>query len=150
MLLPSANVFNNLFEDDFFNNFFDSPFRAMKSYSPATEMMKTDVKETENGYELSIGLPGVKKEDIQAELKDGYLTINATTNSENEEKDEKGKYIRRERYSGSASRSFYVGEDVHEDEIKAKYENGVLTLDIPKKEEKKPEVEQKKYIAIEG
>ena len=150
MLLPSANVFNDLFEDDFFNNFFGSPFKGMKSYAPATEMMKTDVKERDGEYELSIGLPGVKKEDIQAELKDGYLTINATAGSENEDKDENGRYIRRERYYGSASRSFYVGEDVTEEDIKAKYENGVLTMCIPKKEAKAPEVPEKKLIAIEG
>ena len=96
-----------------------------------------------------MNLPGVKKEDVKAELKDGYLTISASSNTSKDEKDDNGRYIRRERYSGSCSRSFYVGDQVTESEIKAKFENGTLTMLIPKKEEK-PAVEDKKYIAIEG
>ena len=111
--------------------------------------MNTDIKETEKGYELAISLPGVKKEDIKAEVKDGYLIITAAANSKTDEKDKTGKYIRRERYSGSMSRSFYVGDGVSQEDIKAKFENGVLTLDVPKKEAK-PAVEEKKTIAIEG
>ena len=111
--------------------------------------MKTDVKETEGAYELLISLPGVQKENIQVELKEGYLTINANTKTENEKKDEKERYIRRERYVGSASRTFYVGEDVTKDDIKAKYVDGVLSLVIPKVEAK-PKVEEKHYISIEG
>ena len=114
-----------------------------------SELMNTDIKETEKGYELAISLPGVKKEDIKAEVKDGYLMITAAANSKTDEKDKTGKYIRRERYSGSMSRSFYVGDGVSQEDIKAKFENGVLTLDVPKKEAK-PAVEEKKTIAIEG
>jgi len=111
--------------------------------------MKTDVKETDKDYKLSVDLPGVKKDDLKAELKDGYLTISATVNQNNDEKDEEGRYIRRERFSGSFNRSFYVGENVSEEDIKAKFENGTLMLTVPKKESA-PQVEEKKYIAIEG
>ncbi len=145
MLMPS--IFGENLIDDFFG--FDYPFRGYQRKNDST-LMKTDVREHQDGYELEISLPGYKKEDIQAELKDGYLTINASTSHQNDEKDEKsGKYIRRERYCGSCSRSFFVGEEVTQEEIKAKYENGILTLAIPKKEKRKP-VEEKKYIAIEG
>lgn len=96
-----------------------------------------------------MNLPGFTKEDVKAELKEGYLTITASTNSSDEEKDKKGRYIRRERYSGTCSRQFYVGEKVTEEDIKAKFENGTLKLTIPKKEET-PEVEEAKHIAIEG
>ena len=139
MLMPS------IFNDDVFDDFFD--FNA-PAYS-GSELMNTDIKETEKGYELAISLPGVKKEDIKAEVKDGYLMITATANSKTDERDKAGKYVRRERYSGSMSRSFYVGDGVSQEDIKAKFENGVLTLDVPKKEEK-PAVEEKKTIAIEG
>jgi HSP20 family molecular chaperone IbpA len=115
---------------------------------PTHELMRTDVKEMEKGFEVSVSLPGVKKEDITAELKDGYLTITASTGTSKDEKDEDGKYIRRERFFGSAKRTFYVGEDVTEEDIKAKYEDGILTLDIPKKEAQ-PVVEQKKFINID-
>jgi HSP20 family molecular chaperone IbpA len=113
------------------------------------EMMSTDVKETENGYEVIMNLPGFAKEDVKGEIKDGYLTVTATTNTSKDEKDAEGKYIRRERYSGSCSRSFYVGEDVTQDDIKAKFEDGTLKLSIPKKEPEQKE-EQKRYIEIEG
>ena len=111
--------------------------------------MKTDIKETDTAYELAIDLPGVKKEDVKAELKDGYLNIGVSSSKSNDEKDEKGNYIRRERYTGSYSRSFYVGDGVTQDEVKAKFDNGVLKLTVPKKEAA-PEVETNKYIAIEG
>ena len=112
--------------------------------------MKTDVKETDNSYEVDIDLPGFKKDEIEAKLENGYLTISAAKGLDKEEKDEKdGKYIRKERYSGSCSRSFYVGDAVTQDDVKAKFENGVLTLEVPKKEEA-PKVEEKKYISIEG
>ena len=111
--------------------------------------MTTDVKEDEQGYEITMNIPGVKKEDVKAELKDGYLTIQATSNSKKDEKDSEGRYIRRERYCGSCSRSFYVGEEMTEEDIKAKFENGTLKLTLPKKEAKKA-VPEKKYIAIEG
>ena len=118
--------------------------------TPTPSAMKTDVKETDAGYELDIDLPGYKKEDVKAELKDGYMTISAEKKSENDEKDDKsGKYLRRERYYGSCSRSFYVGEEVTEEDIKAKFEDGILKISVPKKEPQ-PAVEQTKTIAIEG
>ena len=138
--------------DEFFDHPFDRPFddRAFDEhrppYRPPMHPMKTDVKETETGYELLVDLPGVKKEDLQVELNDGCLTITAKTAQNNDVKDEDGKYIRRERFTGTYSRSFYVDKGVTENDIKAKFADGVLTLDIPKKEATTPE---KKYIAIE-
>ena len=140
MMMPS------IFGENLFDDFFDNSFR---DYSGTQELMKTDVKENENDFEIDMSLPGVNKEDIKAELNDGYLTVSATSNVK-EDNDEKKRYVRRERYYGSCSRSFYVGDQVKQDEIKARYENGVLSLNIPKKEEKKTEVEQNNYIAIEG
>ena len=142
MLMPS--IFGENLLDDFFDYPFGSNYTATDS-----SLMKTDIKEMENGYEVTMNLPGVKKEDVKAELKDGCLTISASSNSNKDEKDEEGRYIRRERYSGSCSRSFYVGDAVTEADIKAKFENGTLTMMIPKKEVQ-PAVENKKYIAIEG
>lgn len=141
MLMPS------IFTNTYFDDFFEDPFKSL-DYN-TSGLMTTDVKDTKDGYEMTMNLPGVKKEDIQAELKDGYLTINAVSNSNKDEKDKDGKYIRKERYSGSCSRSFYVGDAVTQDDVKAKFENGVLTLEVPKKEEA-PKVEEKKYISIEG
>ena len=111
--------------------------------------MQTDIAENDDSFLLIMNLPGFKKEDVKAELKDGYLTINASTNTSKEEKGENGKYIRKERFSGSCSRSFYVGEAVTQEDIKAKIEDGTLKITVPKKE-LKPEVEEAKYIAIEG
>lgn len=128
------------------NNIFDDLFNAPFFTRNEANMMKTDIKEYDGGYELTVDLPGVKKEDIKAELNDGYLTISAENNTNKDEKDENGKYICRERYSGSYSRSFYVGDAITEEDIKAKFENGTLKLDIPKKEAL-PE-KQNKYIAI--
>ena len=141
MMMPS------IFGENLFDDFFDNSFR---DYSGTQELMKTDVKENENDFEIDMSLPGVNKEDIKAELNDGYLTVSASTSHVKEDNDEKKRYVRRERYYGSCSRSFYVGDQVKQDEIKARYENGVLSLNIPKKEEKKTEVEQNNYIAIEG
>lgn len=141
MMMPS------IFGENLFDEFFDNSFR---DYSGTQELMKTDVKENENDFEIDMSLPGVNKEDIKAELNDGYLTVSASTSNVKEDNDEKKRYVRRERYYGSCSRSFYVGDQVKQDEIKARYENGVLSLNIPKKEEKKTEVEQNNYIAIEG
>ena len=143
MLMPS------IFRENLMDDFWSDPFRGFTGFRSDNEMMKTDIKDKEDSYELSISLPGVKKEDIQAELKDGYLTISATSSHEEDDKDEKERYIRRERYYGSASRSFYVGNEVTQEDIKARYDNGVLHLSVPKVEAK-PEVEQNKYIAIEG
>ena len=142
MLMPS------IFGENLIDEFFVNPF---KEYREASSLMRTDVKEHDQGYELDISMPGFQKEDIHAELKEGNLIISATSTHENEEKDENtGRYIRRERYSGSCSRSFFVGEDIKQEDIRAKYENGVLSLFIPKKEPRKPEIEENKYIAIEG
>ncbi len=144
MMMPS--IFGENLFDDLFDGFTKSNFGG---FANQTVAMKTDVKELDNSYELDIDLPGVKKEDVKAELKDGYLTVSASHGTQNDEKDEKGKYIRRERYYGSASRSFYVGEQVKQEDIKAKFENGILKMTIPKVE-KQPAVEQNNYIAIEG
>lgn len=135
-----------VFKRNVFDDFFDFP--AMPARQQTAPIMKTDVREHEHGYELDVDLPGIKKEDVKVKLDDGYLTITATSAQNNDEKDKKGNYIRRERFSGSYSRSFYVGDEVKETDIKAKYDNGVLQLSIPKIEAKpqKPEI---KYIAIE-
>ena len=109
--------------------------------------MRTDIKELETGYELDIDLPGVEKEGVSAELEDGYLTIKATSDKSNDLKDEEGKYIRRERHYGTYSRSFYVGDQIKEEDIQAKFENGILKIAIPKKEAL-PEPETKKTITI--
>jgi HSP20 family molecular chaperone IbpA len=143
MLMPS--IFGENLIDDLFDDF----TRPVRFHSSASNMMKTDVKETDAGYELGLELPGYKKEDVQAQLKDGYLTITAKTDSNNDTKDEDGTYIRRERYCGTCSRSFYVGEQVEQEDIKAKFEDGILKVFVPKKEAA-PEVEENKYITIEG
>ncbi len=141
MLMPS------IFEENLLDDFFGEPFGGY-DYSESG-LMTTDVKDTDKGYEVTMNMPGVKKEDVKAELKDGYLTVSAETNTKKDEKAEDGKYIRRERYSGSCSRSFYVGDGVKQEDIKAKFEDGTLKLFVPK-EAAKPAVEQKKYISIEG
>ena len=140
MMLPS------IFGENLLDNWFDDGWNSW-DYS-ITSLMNTDIKENDNDYELTMNLPGVKKEDVTAELKDGYLTIHATSNQNKDEKDEDGKYIRRERYSGSCNRSFYVGDAVTEEDIKANFENGTLKMTIPKKEAKA--VPEKKFISIEG
>lgn len=131
---------------DPFETFLDNATALAK---PAPTLMKTDIKETDAGYELTIDLPGFKKDDVTAELKDGYLSVSASTNSESEQKDEQGTFVRKERFSGKCSRSFYVGEDISEDDIKAKFEDGLLKIAVPKKEQPEEE-ETKKVIAIEG
>ena len=146
MLMPS--IFGENLFDDFFDDFYRPARKAPQRGVPATAVMKTDIREQENSYELDIDLPGYKKEDVKAELKDGYLTIQAASHTEKEEKDENGRYLRRERYTGSCSRSFYVGEAVTQEDIKARFEDGILKVSIPKIE-KKPAVEERKYIAIE-
>lgn len=128
--LTRRNNENGLF-GDFFGGFDD--FFAPAFY-PREREMRTDVKETETGYEVKVDMPGFEKKDISLKLNNGYITLSASR----EEKEEDGKYVRRERKM-SVSRSFYVGNDIKEEDVKAKYENGTLTFDIPKKEEKKPE-----------
>ena len=146
MLMPS--IFGENLFDDFMDGF-AFPTANWNYAKNTANVMKTDIKENDKGYELDVDLPGYKKEDVKAELKDGYLTISASNDNTKEEKDEDGKYIRKERYTGAVSRSFYVGEGVKQEDIKAKFEDGTLKLEIPKAEAK-PAVEQKKYIAIEG
>ena len=149
-MLPS------IFGENLFDDFFSDPFEMMmpQSRNPlygkhAKNLMKTDVRETENIFEVDMDLPGFKKDEVTAELNDGYITISAAKGLDKDEKDKKtGKYIRKERYAGSMSRSFYIGEGITQDEISAKYENGILQLKIPKKTDKA--VAGKNYIAIEG
>ena len=154
MLMPS------IFGEDMFDDFMrDFPFFdenagnkiEKKLYGRhAKNMMKTDIKELEGGYELEIDLPGFTKEEVTAELKDGYLTISAAKGLDKDEQEkETGKYIRRERYAGACQRSFYVGEDITEQDIKAEFKHGMLKLFVPKKKAK-PAVETKKYVTIEG
>lgn len=149
MLVPS--IFGDSFLDNFVNDFaFPAADRKERTYEKAAAgLMRTDVRETDSGYELEMDLPGVKKEDVQAELKNGYLTVTASTDSKKEEKEKDGAYIRRERYTGSFRRSFYVGKEVTLEDIRAKFENGVLKIDVPKKEVK-PAAEEKRYVTIEG
>ena len=152
-MLPS------IFSTNLFDDFFGFPFyydnRAedkaeKKLYGHhAANLMKTDIKELDNGYELEIDLPGFKKDEIKAELNNGYMTISAAKGLDEDEQDKKtGKYIRRERYAGACQRSYYVGEGITEEDIKASFEHGILTLFVPKKEAK-PAVEEKKYISIQ-
>lgn len=145
MLMPS--VFGNDIFDDFMD--FRFPDIDKELYGKhAKHVMKTDVREKEDGYEVIIDLPGFKKDEIDVQLENGYLNISAAKGLDKDESDKKGKYLRRERYAGSMSRSFYVGDDITEDDIHAKFENGILKLDVPKKEAKA--VETKKRVAIEG
>lgn len=144
MLMP------RIWNDNFFDHWMldDFPPAPKRQGKPAPHLMKTDVKESDDGYDVAIDLPGFQKENVNAQLKDGYLTVTASQSESNDEKDEAGKYIRRERYQGSCSRSYYVGEDLTEEDIQAKFENGILQMHIPKGDQK--QVEEEKYIAIEG
>lgn len=145
MLMPS--IFGESLLDDFFGDPNGSGRHHMRYAAPSNSIMKTDIKEAENDYEINIDLPGYKKEDVQAELKDGYLVITAKNESSTEDTDNK-EYIRRERFYGTCSRSFYVGKDVRQEDISARFENGVLIMNVPKHVEKP--VEEKKYISITG
>ena len=150
MLMPS--IFGeNLFDDDWMDFPFERDFWGRKNplYGKnANKIMKTDIREHDGGYELDVDLPGFKKDEINVELENGYLTISATKGLDKDEQDKKGKYIRRERYAGAMQRSFYVGDEVTQEDIKAKFEDGILRLSIPKKDAQA--VETKKTIAIEG
>lgn len=128
--------------NDLFDSFFDD---MLPTFNTAT-VMRTDIREKDGNYLLDIDLPGYKKEDIKISLYNGNLTIQAEHNDSKEEKDAKGNVIRQERYSGTCSRTFYVGESIRESDIRAGYENGILTLQIPT--EQKKEAEEKKYIDI--
>lgn len=129
-------VFDNLFDD-----FFTTDSQGTSS------VMKTDIVKKDGNYELSIEMPGVKKEDIQMELKDGYLNVTASHNTNTEDKDKEGRIIRQERVSGSYSRSFYVGNDVRTEDVKASFDNGELIVTVPKEAPKK--IEENKFIPIE-
>lgn len=146
MLMPS--VYGRDFLDDLMDGF-GFPDVNKKLYGRhAKNMMKTDIRETDEGYEVIMDLPGFKKDEIEVQLENGYLTVSAAKGLDKDEADKKGKYICRERYAGEMSRSFYVGEDILDTDIHARFENGILKLDVPKKEAKA--VETKKHVAIEG
>ena len=138
MLMPS------IFGENFMDDFFGVPERTY-TQSAQNALMKTDVVENNDCARIEVNC--IKKEDVKGEVKDGYLIITASTKQNKEEKNKDGKYIRKERYSGTCQRSFYVGEDITQEDIKAKFEDGVLKLEIPKKEAK-PEVKEAKYISI--
>ena len=138
MMIPRRHNDFDLIED-----MFRDPFFANEE----SKIMKTDIKEKKDKYIIDIDLPGYEKEDIKMSIEDGYLTVNASTNTEKEDKEE-GKFVRKERYVGSCSRSFYVGDAVENEDIKASFKNGTLKIEIPKKENKK-ELSEVKYIPID-
>lgn len=147
-MLPS------IFGENLFDDFFNDPFGMVSARTEnplygkhARNLMKTDVLETEDSYELDVDLPGFKKDEIGVELKDGYLTISASKGLDKDETDKNGKFIRQERYTGACSRSFYVGEHVQPEDIGAKYEDGILRLSVPKNVKKA--LPETKRIAIE-
>ena len=142
MMMPS--IFGENLFDDFMEDAFKSPIFGKREKN----LMKTDIRENENGYELDMDLPGFKKDEITVNLRDGYVTISAERGMERSEKDEKtGKYVRQERYSGSCQRSFYVGEAVKQEDMKARFEDGILHLEFPKASPK--QVEESHRILIE-
>ena len=146
-MLPS------IFGENLFDEFFDEPFGMMPSFrgrnplygKNARNLMKTDVRETENSYELDVDLPGFKKDEIQLQLENGYLTISAAKGLDKDQKDQQGRYIRQERYAGACSRSFYVG-DIKPEDVSAKYEDGILRISLPKAGKK--ELPKQSTIAI--
>lgn len=129
---------------DLWDEMFNDPFFTGES----NKIMKTDIKEKKDKYLIEMDLPGYEKDNIKIEIEDGYLSIHATAKSSNDEKDDDGEFVRKERYFGECSRSFYVGDDITEEDIKASFKNGTLKIEIPKKEAKK-ELPEKKYIAID-
>ncbi len=140
---------STLSADRLFNHLMSDPFDAMVSRaSGATRLMSTDIKETDTAYELQIELPGFKKEDVSAVQKDGYLEVSAKTSSETTDEGKAGTYLRKERFAGSCSRTFYVGDDVEQSEISAKFDSGVLIITVPKKAPE-PEVEESFSINID-
>lgn len=136
--LPSYNLFDDTFDDMFYEPLFTKR---------NADIMKTDIVEKDGQYLLDMELPGYDKADIKVELNDGYLVVNAHKNNQKEEKDKKGNVVRQERYSGQCSRSFYVGDQVKEEDVKAKFENGELKIVLPVQNEK--QIQEKKLIAIE-
>ena len=154
MLMPS--IFGENLFDEFFNDFPFYDDRAQKDIEKklygrhSKNLMKTDIKESDTGYELIMDLPGFKKDEIKVALENGYLTISAARGLDKDEEDKNtGRYIRRERYAGACERSFYVGDVLTNEDIKCEFKHGILTVNIPKKEAK-PAVPENKYIAIEG
>lgn len=148
-MMPSIfgeNLFDEFFDDDF-------PMIPMRSIrnplygKSAKNLMKTDVRETDNTYELDVDLPGFKKDEVQLDLKDGYLTISAAKGLDKDQEDKKGKYIRQERYAGACSRSFFVGEGIEPRDVSAKFEDGILRVSLPKQVKK--ELPRNSTIAIE-
>ena len=148
-MMPSIfgeNLFDEFFDDDF-------PMIPMRSIrnplygKNAKNLMKTDVRETDNTFELDIDLPGFKKDEVQLDLKDGYLTISAAKGLDKDQEDKKGKYIRQERYAGACSRSFFVGEEIEPRDVSAKFEDGILRVSLPKQVKK--ELPRNSTIAIE-
>lgn len=135
MLIPRDNF-------DLFDDIFTDPFFKRND----NKLMRTDIKENDDNYVISVDLPGYDKENIKVDITDGYLTVSAKTDSENNE-EEKGKYVRRERYFGECSRSFYVGDDISVEDVDASFKNGTLIMEIPKMDSKK-ELPEKKYIEI--
>ena len=147
-MMPSIfgeNLFDELFDDDF-------PMIPMRSIrnplygKNAKNLMKTDVRETDDTYELDVDLPGFKKDEVQLDLKDGYLTISAAKGLDKDQEDKKGKYIRQERYAGACSRSFFVGEGIEPRDVSAKFEDGILRVSLPKQVKK--ELPRTSTIAI--
>ena len=154
MLLPSIfgeNLFDDFFDDvPFFDNRAENQIEKKLYGRHAHNVMKTDIKETDDNYELIVDLPGFKKDEIKVSLEDGYLTIEAAKGLDEDEQEKKtGKYIRKERYAGACQRSFYVGDNLTQEDIKGEFKHGILKLFVPKKEAK-PEVEQRKFVSIEG
>lgn len=142
MLMPTIfrkGFIDDVFDDDFFRD----------NFKKQNTLGKTDIKELKDGYLLEVELPGFAKEDIKAEINNGYLVITASHNENKDEKDKEGRYIRKERYTGQCTRSFYVGDNLTQEDIKGKFENGILKLEVPKKEVQE-KIEEKKYIQIEG
>lgn len=146
--LMNNSIFGDFFDDPFFNNWNDSRRQVGGGQQMTSPLMNTDVRDRGDDYELSIDMPGFGKDDISLKLEDGYLVVSAQKNSDEGTKDDQGKWIRRERYTGSCSRSFYVGDGVKEEDVHAKYENGTLRVVVPKASVKP--VENKAKIAIEG
>lgn len=147
-MLPSIfrdNLFDDMFDFDF-DKEFDRMMRPLYG-KHAQNMMKTDVRETDNSYELDIDLPGFKKDEITIQLDNGYLSISASKGLDKDEENKNGKYIRRERYAGAMNRTFYVGDNLTQQDIQAKFEDGILKISVPKKDVQ--QIEQNKYIAIE-
>ena len=156
-MLPS--IFGENLFDDFFDDFDDFDRRIDRYLNgrhgvnrelygkKARNMMKTDVRETDNSYELDIDLPGFKKDEISVQLDNGYLSISASKGLDKDEENKNGKYIRRERYAGAMNRTFYVGDNLTQQDIQAKFEDGILKISVPKKDVQ--QIEQNKYIAIE-